>query len=235
MIYKDIKVIAIIPARSGSKSIKDKNIVNFRGKPLIAWSIQQCLQSKEIDEVYLSTDSKKYAAIAKKFGLKKIILRPKSISNDNSTDYEFIKHFIDNIDTNHGVIAHIRPTTPLRNVVSLDKIIKFFIKNKKYSSLRAVHENPETAYKSFELKGKFLKPLKGVKKTMDQLNSPRQNFSKTYSANGYIDLYRKEFILRNNKLFGNKVMGYITPLTMEIDSKDELNYMNSNDINKNTK
>jgi len=235
MIYKDKKVIAIIPARSGSKSIKDKNIVNFRGKPLIAWSIQQCFNSKLIDEVYLSTDSKKYANIAKKFGLKNIIFRPKSISKDRSTDYEFIKHFIDNVNTYHGVIAHIRPTTPLRNSALLDKIINFFIKNKNFSSLRAVHENSETAYKSFELKGKFLKPLKGVEKTMDQLNSPRQNFSKTYSANGYIDLYRKEFVLKNSKLFGNKVMAYITPLTMEIDSKDELNYMNSYDNNKNTK
>ena len=228
MISKDNKVIAIIPARSGSKSIKDKNIINLRGKPLIAWSIEQCLKSKKIDEVYFTTDSKKYAGIAKKFGLKKIIYRPKSISNDKSTDYEFVQHFIDSIDFNHEIIAHIRPTTPLRNVILLDKLINFFIKNKKYSSLRAIHENPETAYKSFELKNKFLKPLIGVKKTMDQLNNPRQNFSKTYSANGYIDLYRKEFIIKNKKLFGNKVIGYITPLTMEIDSKAELNYMNYN-------
>ena len=231
MIYKDKKVIAIIPARSGSKSIKDKNIINFRGKPLIAWSIEQCLNSKKIDEVYLSTDSKKYAVIAEKFGLKKIIFRPKSISNDKSTDYEFIKHFIDNIDTNHEVIAHIRPTTPLRDIKLLDNIIKFFTLNEKYSSLRAVHENPETAYKSFELRNKFLKPLKGVQKTMDELNNPRQSFSKTYSANGYIDLYRKEFIKKNKKLFGNNVMGYITPFTMEIDSLDELKYMNSNGNN----
>ena len=231
MTYKNKKVIAIIPARSGSKSIKDKNIVKLRGKPLIAWSIEQCLKSKKIDEVYLSTDSRKYAKIAKKFGLKKIIYRPKSISNDKSTDYEFVKHFIDNIETNHGVIAHIRPTTPFRNIILLDKIINFFIKNKKYSSLRAVHENPETAYKSFELKNKFLKPLKGVRKTMDQLNNPRQNFSKTYSANGYIDLYRKKFVKKNKRLFGNNVMGYVTPFTMEIDSLDELKYMNSNGNN----
>ena len=57
------------------------------------------------------------------------------------------------------------------------------------------------------------------------------DFSKTYSANGYIDLYRKKFILKNKKLFGNKVMGYITPLTMEIDSKAELDYMNFNENN----
>ena len=73
--------------------------------------------------------------------------------------------------------------------------------------------------------------MKGVRKTMDELNNPRQNFSKTYSANGYVDLYRKEFILKNKKLFGNKVMGYITPLTMEIDSKAELSYMNSSENN----
>ncbi len=127
------------------------------------------------------------------------------------------------------MIAHIRPTTPLRNVTLIDKMINFFIKNKKFTSLRSVHENPETVYKSFELKNKFLKPLKGVKKTMDQLNNPRQNFAKTFSANGYIDLYRKKFILKNKKLFGNKVMGYVTPFTMEIDSKVELNIMNYNE------
>ncbi len=230
MIYND-KIIAIIPARSGSKSIKDKNIVNFRGKPLIAWSIEQCFKSKKIDEVFLSTDSKKYANIAKKFGLKNIIFRPKSISKDKSTDYEFIKHFIDNVDTSHGIIAHMRPTTPLRNVVLLDKIINFFLKNKNFSSLRSIHENPETAYKSFELKKKILTPLKGVEKTMDELNSPRQNFSKTYSANGYIDLYKKKFIIRKKKLFGDRVIGYKIPFTMEIDSKAELNLMNLHDDN----
>ena len=229
--YKNKKVIAIIPARSGSKSIKDKNIVNFRGKPLIAWSIEQCFKSKKIDEVYLSTDSEKYANIAKKIGLEKIIFRPKSISNDKSTDFEFIKHFIENIKTNHEIIAHIRPTTPIRNVTLLDKIISFFIKNNKYTSLRTIHENPETAYKSFELSNKYLKPLKGIKKTMDQLNSPRQSFSKTYSANGFVDLYRKEFVINKNKLFGNKVIGYKTPFTMEIDSKAELNLMNNGYVN----
>ena len=103
---KKEKIIAIIPARSGSKSIKDKNIVNFKGKPLLAWSIEQCIKSKEIDEIYLSTDSKKYAKVAKKFGLKNVIFRPKAISTDKSTDFEFIKHFIDNVRTKHEIIAH---------------------------------------------------------------------------------------------------------------------------------
>jgi CMP-N,N'-diacetyllegionaminic acid synthase len=230
MTYKKIKVIAIIPARSGSKSIKDKNIVNFRGKPLIAWSIEQCLKSKKIDEVYLSTDSKKYANIAKKFGLKNIIFRPKSISGDKSTDYDFIKHFIENVKIAHDIIAHVRPTTPLRNVVLIDKIIDFFIRNKNFSSLRAIHEDPETAYKSFELKNSLLKPLKGVKNSLDELNNPRQNFSKTYSANGYLDLYRKKFIISKKKLFGNRVVGYKTPFTMEIDCKAELKLLNLYDI-----
>ena len=70
---------------------------------------------------------------------------------------------------------------------------------------------------------------------MDQLNGARQNFSKTYSGNGYIDLFRKEFILKNKKLYGDKVIGYVTPLTMEIDSQDQLNHMNINDYNQNTK
>ncbi len=76
------KIIAFIPARSGSKSIKDKNIKILNGKPLIAWSIQTCLKSKFINKIIISTDSKKYAKIAKKYGADEIIIRPKK-SNRN--------------------------------------------------------------------------------------------------------------------------------------------------------
>ena len=88
------KVVAIIPARSGSKSIKDKNIINLLNKPLLAWSIEHCLMSKQIDEVYLSTDSRDYARIAFRHGLRNIILRPKKISKDQSPDIDFIIHAI---------------------------------------------------------------------------------------------------------------------------------------------
>ena len=85
-------VIALIPARSGSKGIINKNIKLVAGKPLLAWSIDICKKSKLINKVFVSTDSKKYSSIAMKFGADKVILRPKKMSGDFSTDYEWINH-----------------------------------------------------------------------------------------------------------------------------------------------
>lgn len=221
------KIIAIIPARSGSKSIKDKNIKILNGKPLIAWSIQTCLKSKFINRVVVSTDSKKYAKIAKKYGANEIIIRPKNISKDKSTDYEAILHMIHNLKySSYDLIAHIRPTTPHRNVYDIDRAIKIFVISK-YNSLRSVHEMSETAYKSFEIyKKNKLKPIANLKFSLDDLNKPRQAFKNTYVANGVIDIYKKEFILKNKKLFGNKVMAYITKYTEEVDSVEQFKYIN---------
>ena len=121
------KVIAVIPARSGSKSIKDKNIKKLGSKHLIGWSIETCLKSKFISKVYVSTDSKKYGKIARQYGPVEILLRPKKISGDFSTDYQMIKHVIENIDDDYGYIAHIRPTTPLRKLSDVNSAIKNFI------------------------------------------------------------------------------------------------------------
>lgn len=218
------KIIAIIPARSGSKSVKDKNIRELGKKPLIAWSIESCFKSKHISKVYVSTDSIKYAKIAKQFGPVEILLRPKRISGDFSTDYQMIVHAIENIKFNYDYIAHIRPTTPFRKKNDLNKAIKTFIKSK-YNSLRSVHEMSETSYKSLEINNGSLKPLKNLKFTMDELNAPRQKFNKTYYPNGVIDIFKKNFIIRNKLLFGNKVKAFKTSYTHEIDNKDDFNYL----------
>lgn len=217
-------VVAIIPARSGSKSVKDKNIRELGKKPLIAWSIESCFKSKHISKVYVSTDSIKYAKIAKQFGPVEILLRPKRISGDFSTDYQMIVHAIENIKFNYDYIAHIRPTTPFRKKNDLNKAIKTFIKSK-YNSLRSVHEMSETSYKSLEINNGSLKSLKNLKFTMDELNAPRQKFNKTYYPNGVIDIFKKNFIIRNKLLFGNKVKAFKTSYTHEIDNKDDFNYL----------
>ena len=89
------KVFAIIPARSGSKGVPNKNIRNLKGHSLIEWSIKACQKSRLINEIYLSTDSEEYRKLGISLGAKAPFLRPKEISQDNSTDYEMIKHFLD--------------------------------------------------------------------------------------------------------------------------------------------
>ena len=207
---KKIKVIGFIPARSGSKGIKNKNIKNLNGKPLLAWSIETCKKSKYIQDIVVSTDSQKYAKIAIKYGATKVIRRPKNISGDKSTDYQALTHAIKNLKgLNFKFIAHIRPTTPIRKSKDIDKAILLFSK-KNYTSLRSVHEMPESAYKTFEIsKKKLLKPICNNKNDMDFFNKPRQSFKKTYAANGLIDIYLKDHLIRK-KIYWEKVFPFVT-------------------------
>lgn len=218
------EVIAIIPARSGSKAVKNKNIKNLCGKPLIAWSIESCFKSKLISKVYVSTDSKRYAQIAKQFGPVEVLLRPKNLSSDYSTDYEMINHAIKNIDYDYKYIAHIRPTTPIRKNKDINLAIKKFV-NSNFTSLRSVHEMSESSYKTLEIINGKLKSLKNLKLNMDDLNAPRQNFNKTYSPNGVIDLYKKDYIVKNKSLFGDNVKPYKTHYSHEIDNKEDFKYL----------
>jgi N-acylneuraminate cytidylyltransferase len=222
-----IDIIAFIPARSGSKSIKDKNIKLLNGKPLIAWSIESCKKSKYIKKIVVSTDSKKYAKIAQKYGATHILQRPKNISGDKATDYQALNHMIKSLKfPRYKFIAHIRPTTPIRDVKVIDNAILLFSK-KKCTSLRSVHEMSESAYKTFEItKKNYLKPLCQKNASIDYFNAPRQKFKKTFAANGLIDIYKKEHVIKEKNLFGKKVFAYKTKFTHEIDSVDQFKYLN---------
>ena len=123
-----MKVIAIIPARKGSKGLPGKNIMPLKGKPLIAYSIEKALEAKYIDDVYISTDCEKIAKIAKKYKGLVPILRPDEISQDNSTDKDFIRHWLDFLISSNNqipeLIVQLRPTSPIRNTKNIEKGIE---------------------------------------------------------------------------------------------------------------
>ena len=118
----------------------------------------------------------------------------------------------------------MRPTTPIKDLKNVNDAIKKF-SSSNFSSLRSIHEMSETAYKSYEVKKDLLIPLKNIKLNMEKLNSPRQNFNKTFVANGVIDIFRKKFIKKNNKLFGKKVLAFRTLKAEEIDNIEQFNYI----------
>ena len=120
------KVLALIPARGCSKGIPNKNVKLFNGKPLIEWTIKLALNSKLIDKVVVSSDSKKIIDISRKLG-SDTILRPKNISGDNSTTESAINHCINYYKNDFEVIILLQPTSPLRKKDDLDNALKFFI------------------------------------------------------------------------------------------------------------
>lgn len=220
---KKSQVLAIVPARCGSKGVKDKNILNLFDYPLIAWSIQAAKKSKLISRVFVDTDSENYAEISKSFGAEIAYIRPWEFAQDSSTDFDFMNHFIRYLESENELptaLIHLRPTTPLRNPELIDEAINTFLQNQsEISAVRSVHEMSESAYKAFEIdQDSILETIFTNQKNLDKSNAPRQHFPKTFIANGYVDVLNPQLILNSGLLHGSKVKAFITPQTLEIDT-----------------
>lgn len=222
-------IIAIIPARAGSKKVPKKNIKPLGGYPLIAYTILAAKKSKKINRVIVSTDSREIANIAERYGAEVPFLRPKKFATDQSTDLEFISHFLAWFKKEEGnipkLLVHLRPTTPLREPLLIDNAIGYINKNKSATSLRSVHEMPESPRKAFEINNQFLTGLFPNDPRQEYYNLPRQAFPPAYHPNGYVDIVKPKFVMDNGTLHGPKILAFITPFTTEIDNSQDFEYL----------
>ena len=219
------QTIALIPARSGSKGVSNKNTRLLGGRPLIEWSIMAAKKAKSIDRVIVSTDSFDYAQLAIQLGAEAPFLRPPEISDDRSTDLDFVVHALDWLAENGGepnYIVHMRPTTPFRDPAQIDAAISLFQNSTMATALRSAHEMSESAFKTFEIspKGQF-KRLGAESTALDAANNARQQFPITYQANGYVDVLSTRFIRNNNLIHGDWVLPFITTSVVEVDTEDD--------------
>jgi CMP-N-acetylneuraminic acid synthetase len=215
-----MKTYAIIPARSGSKGVPDKNIRLLRGKPLIQYSIDTALECG-FDECIVTTDSVHYAKLSEDLGAKALI-RPAFLSKDTSRDIDYLLHCIYtmNLDDD-GLIVLLRPTTPIRKVKVVKTAIDVIMQYKnKVDSLRSIHELNEPPQKMTKISDcGLLKPYMDI--TMEQANAPRQDWDKCYHPNGYVDVMRIDKIIENKNSYGNIILPYITEKVIEIDSIED--------------
>ncbi len=217
-------VIALIPARSGSKGVLNKNIKELGGKSLLHWAIAACQKSSIIDRIIVSTDSIEYAELAKSAGAECPFIRPKEIALDSSTDIEFVKHALNFFSSRNffpEFIAHIRPTTPFRDPEVVDRGIKKIMACKSATALRSVHEMAETAYKCFEIGESGNLQLIGGETNIDLANEPRQSYKKTFAPNGYVDVLRSQHIFDKEKIHGEKVLPFVTKPMIQVDTIEE--------------
>jgi N-acylneuraminate cytidylyltransferase len=216
-----MKISCLIPARSGSRSVPDKNILPLGLYPLIAYSIAAAKLSKYIDDVVVSTDSEKYAATATSFGADVPFIRPKKISQDHSLDIEFFQHYLGYLKDKSSVIpdliVHLRPTTPLREVGIIDNAIDYMIKNKRASALRSMHNTHLTPYKMFKVKNNYAVPFLSFRNIKEFYNLPRQVFEDAYIPNGYVDIIKPAVIMNEGLLHGNRIKIWITEEIPDID------------------
>ena len=160
---KELKILAIIPGREGSKGIPSKNIQKLGKLPLIAHTIQSAKDSKKVNRIIVSTDSKKIAEISKKFGAEVPFLRPKKISADNSSTLDVVQHtvqFLQKVENyTPDIITILLPTSPFRSPNLIDESIEL-LKKTNATSVVSVFKSKEHAFKAFLPKGGFLKPFK---------------------------------------------------------------------------
>lgn len=220
------KILILIPARGGSTSIKDKNVIKLKNKPLIYYSY---LASKFINEkskiVVCTSDSEKIINICRKFGLKNNILRPKKYSTKYSLDLSFVNHalkyFSDKkIFFKTGLI--LRPTSPIRSKKNLNNAYQKFYKSN-FDSMRAVIESPITPYKIWKIRGSRITPLIKLNKK-EPYNMPRQKLPVTFWQTGNFEFFKINFKKKLNSISGRKIMGYKInkEQSLDIDNMDDI-------------
>lgn len=211
---KKESLIALIPARSGSERIKNKNIYNLNNKPLIAYSINSALKSKIFDRIIVSTDSLRYAKIAKKYGAEVPFLRPKKFSKSTSPDYEWIKFTIDKLDKEKYKFTHffiLRPTNPFRNYKTILRAWREFKKNKKAESLRAVQISKSHPGKMWKPQGKFIKPILNLTiSNQPSYNNQFKSLPKVYIQNASLEISKKEVIKKYKTICGKRIIPFFT-------------------------
>lgn len=221
-----MQVLAVIPARSGSKGIPHKNIRIVAGKPLIAHSIEQARASRTITRTIVSTDSELYAEIARKFGAEVPFIRPAEFARDDSTDLEVFQHALGWLREHEGyqpdVCVHLRPTHPVRKVQDIDAIVEILLSNPNIDSVRSVVPAEETPYKMWlRSPDGFLTPVASLD-VEEPYNLPRQLLPPAYVQNASIDAVRSDVIVKHKSMTGRRIHGYVMEAFHDIDTEEQL-------------
>jgi len=215
-----MEILALIPARSGSKRVPKKNIKPLGGKPLIAYTIEAARKSKYITRIIVSTDSEEIASIAKKYGAEVPFLRPKEISQDSSTEMQFFEHALNWLYENEKyepeLIVLLYPTSPFRKPESIDKAIEKILKYPEADSLRSVRLCREHPYKMWIIEGEYLKPF--VEKEDANIHTLAYHLlPKVYIQNASIYITKLSTIRDKKSPIGDTVIPFIMD---EIESLD---------------
>jgi len=207
-----VRILGLIPARGGSKSVPKKNIRLLAGKPLIAYTIEEAKKSRYIDRLIVSTDDKEIAKVSSRLGAEVPFMRPKRLAGDHATDLSVFKHALLWLEKNEGekpeIVVHLRPTSPLRTVFHIDEAIKLLL-NSDADSVRSVCISQKHPYKMWKIKNGYLVSFLSKSSIGEKYNLPRQKLPPAYIQNGCVDVVRRSTILEKNSMTGDKILAYV--------------------------
>jgi YrbI family 3-deoxy-D-manno-octulosonate 8-phosphate phosphatase len=219
-------ILALIPARGSSKGIPRKNIRDFAGYPLIAWSIAAGLQAHTVNRVIVSTDDNEIAAVSREYGAETPFLRPHELAQDRTPDLPVFEHALQWLEEIEGykpdIVIQLRPTSPIRPKDCVDSAVRILIENTEADCVRGVVPAGQNPHKMWRFNGydKPMKPLLEVEGMAEPYNAPRQILPPVYWQTGHIDVIRTSTISRKHSLTGNTIYPLVIDprYTVDIDT-----------------
>jgi YrbI family 3-deoxy-D-manno-octulosonate 8-phosphate phosphatase len=223
------EVLAIIPARGGSKGIPRKNIRLFGGSPLIAWSIAAARQSQSVTRVIVSTDDEEIAAVARACGAETPFLRPSEFAEDRTTDLPVFEHALKWLAENEGycpdVVVQLRPTSPIRPKGCVDDAVRTLLQHPDADSVRGVVPAGQNPHKMWILDPEQgpMTNLLDVAGVDEPYNAPRQILPPVYWQTGHIDAIRPAVILEKRSMSGKAIYPLLIDpqFTVDLDSLND--------------
>jgi len=221
------EILALIPARGGSKGIPRKNIRDFAGYPLVAWSIAAGLKSEVVTRVIVSTDDDEIAAVSREFSAETPFLRPAEFAQDNTTDLPVFEHALDWLQEHEGyvpdIVVQLRPTSPIRPRGLVDDAVRIMLDHEDADCVRGVVSAGQNPHKMWRLpEGEYgpMKNLLDVEGIAEPYNAPRQILPPVYWQTGHIDAIRTSSILEKKSLTGYVIYPIIidSRYTVDIDN-----------------
>lgn len=231
MKIKSKEILAIIPARGGSKSIPRKNIKLLCGKPLIVYTIEEAKKSRYIDRIVVSTDDPEIAHIAKEYGAEVPFLRPKELAGDDVTDLPVFQHCLIWLKKHKSfspdIVVQLRPTAPLRKAKHIDHGIEILLNSPEADSVRSVCLAPKNPLKMWKIEKNRLIPFiresfSGIK---EAYNLPRQKLPTAYIQNGSVDVIRTKTILRKNSMTGDIIIPFVMEECESVNIDTEIDFL----------
>jgi len=214
-----MKIVAVIPARGGSKGIPWKNMQDLAGKPLIAYTVEVALKSKTLDRVIVSTDDVKIAEIAKSYGAEVPFLRPTELAKDDTPGLLVVQHavrYLEDVEAYKvDIIVILQPTSPLRSERRIDETVKKLLRTEA-DSVITVCKVKHHPFWSFIVKGDRLYPFskKGI------IIRKRQDLPDTYAVNGAVYAVRRDVLFEQNSVFGRDTRAIVMPHEESVDIDD---------------
>jgi CMP-N,N'-diacetyllegionaminic acid synthase len=209
---KKAEVLAIIPARGGSKSIPRKNLLSVAGQPLIAYSIAHARDCALITRTIVSTDDDEIADVARRFGAEVPFRRPAEAATDFATDLQVFRHallFLQERGYSPDLVVHLRPTGPIRKPHLIEHAINLMLRHPEADSLRAIGLAEQTPYKMWRIVGAYLEQALELPGFPESHSMPRQKLPAIYHQNGYVDIVRPRTIIEMDSMVGQTVLPFV--------------------------